>query len=165
MGKNNLQYVIGTEVPVPGGALNTKKGVRVTRASDVAETIEIHKQAFFTTGLHQAWKKVIAIVVQPGVEFGDDFVFPYQPDATQELSAFIESKGMVYEAHSTDYQTQAALQNMVRDHFAILKVGPALTFAYREAVFALAMMENELVASSERSNIISVMDEVMLRAP
>ena len=46
----------------------------------------------------------------------------------------------------------------MRDHFAILKVGPALTFAFREAVFALAMMENELFPSHERSNIISVLD-------
>ena len=92
-------------------------------------------------------------------------MLPYQPDATKELSAFIETQGLVYEAHSTDYQTREALHAMVRDHFAILKVGPGLTFAYREAVFALAMMENELVRSSERSNIISVMDEVMLQHP
>ena len=26
LGENRLQYVIGTEVPVPGGALPTKKG-------------------------------------------------------------------------------------------------------------------------------------------
>lgn len=162
-GNNNLKYVIGTEVPVPGGALNYEEGVHVTLSVDVAETIEIHRKAFFDIGLHQAWKRVIAIVVQPGVEYGDDFFIPYQPDAARELSSFIESKGMVYEAHSTDYQTQAALRNMVHDHFAILKVGPALTFAYREAIFALALMENEIVSSSERSNIITVLDEVMLR--
>lgn len=51
---------------------------------------------------------------------------------------------MVYEAHSTDYQTQTAYQELVRDHFAILKVGPALTFALREAIFALAQIEQEL---------------------
>lgn len=53
---------------------------------------------------------------------------------------------MVYEAHSTDYQTQAAYRELVRDHFAILKVGPALTFALREAIFALAQIEQELIA-------------------
>lgn len=165
LGEKRLQYVIGTEVPIPGGAVDHEEGVRVTRASDVAETLEIHKQVFFELGLHEAWKKVIAIVVQPGVEFGDDFVLPYKPEAAQELSAFIETQGLVYEAHSTDYQTQEALQALVRDHFAILKVGPGLTFAYREAIFALAMMENELVRSSERSNLITVMDEVMLQHP
>jgi D-tagatose-1,6-bisphosphate aldolase subunit GatZ/KbaZ len=54
---------------------------------------------------------------------------------------------------------------MVRDHFAILKVGPALTFAFREAVFALAMIENELIAHDQRSNIIQILDEVMVKHP
>ncbi len=165
LSSNRLQYVIGTEVPVPGGALAHEEGVRVTRVSDVADTLEIHKQAFFAAGLQQAWKKVVAIVVQPGVEFGDDFVLPYQPVAAQELTAFIKTQGLVYEAHSTDYQSQEALQALVRDHFAILKVGPGLTFAYREAVFALALMENVLIRSGERSDLISVMDEVMLKHP
>lgn len=53
---------------------------------------------------------------------------------------------MVYEAHSTDYQTRTAYWELVRDHFAILKVGPALTFALREAIFALAQIEQELIA-------------------
>jgi len=103
--------------------------------------------------------------VQPGVEFGDDFVLAYQPDAARELSSFIESQGWVYEAHSTDYQTQKSLSELVRDHFAILKVGPSLTFAYREAIFALAQIEHELIPANERSNIISVLDEVMVQRP
>ena len=77
----------------------------------------------------------------------------------------IESQPMVYEAHSTDYQKREALKNLVRDHFAILKVGPALTFAFREAVFILAKLEDELIPSEERSNILSVLDEVMLENP
>ena len=32
---------------------------------------------------------------------------------------------LVYEAHSTDYQTPANLRALVQKHFAILKVGPA----------------------------------------
>ena len=161
----SLRYVIGTEVPVPGGAAAHEDGVSVTRVNDVRETIEIHRQAFLALGLESAWERVIAVVVQPGVEFGDDFVLPYQPDQARDLSSFIESQGLVYEAHSTDYQTRTALRNLVRDHFAILKVGPGLTFAYREAIFALAMMENELIRADERSNIITVLDEVMMSRP
>jgi D-tagatose-1,6-bisphosphate aldolase subunit GatZ/KbaZ len=115
--------------------------------------------------LQFAWERVIAVVVQPGVEFGDDFVLEYQPDAAQELSRFIESQSMIYEAHSTDYQSRDALKNLVRDHFAILKVGPGLTFAFREAVFALAMIEDEMFAKTEQSNIIQVLDNVMLKHP
>jgi D-tagatose-1,6-bisphosphate aldolase subunit GatZ/KbaZ len=159
------RYVIGTEVPIPGGAQEYEDGVRVTKLEDARETIEIHRKAFYELGLQSAWERVIAVVVQPGVEFGDDFVLPYQPDAAKELSQFIESQPMVYEAHSTDYQTHDALRNLVRDHFAILKVGPGLTFTFREAVFALAMIEDELIKKDFRSNIIQVLDDVMMKHP
>ncbi len=137
-------YVIGSEVPVPGGELNDSEPPATTQPEDVAWTIPMTKDAFEARGLQSAWERVIAIVVQPGVEFGDSAVFPYVPEKTRDLAFFAEDQWQgVYEAHSTDYQTPAALRQMVRDHFAILKVGPWLTFAFREAVFALAAIEEE----------------------
>ena len=165
VGNENLHYVIGTEVPIPGGAKEHEEDASVTKVENVKQTIEVTREAFYRAGLGSVWDRVIAVVVQPGVEFGDDFVLSYQPKAAQGLSTFIESQPMVYEAHSTDYQKREALRNLVRDHFAILKVGPALTFAFREAVFALAKMENELVPSKERSNILSILDNIMLENP
>jgi D-tagatose-1,6-bisphosphate aldolase subunit GatZ/KbaZ len=164
-GKEDLRYVIGTEVPIPGGAKDYEEYISVTKVEDARQTIEVTREAFYRVGLESAWERVIAVVVQPGVEFGDDFILPYQPEATGELSKFIEIQPMVYEAHSTDYQTRQALKDLVRDHFAILKVGPALTFAFREAVFALAEIENELFAADESSNIISILDDVMVQHP
>lgn len=160
-----LRYIIGTEVPIPGGAVAHEEGVSVTKVEDVKQTIEVTRETFLREGLAEAWKRVVGVVVQPGVEFGDDFILPYQPEAARELSRYIESQSMVYEAHSTDYQTREALNNLVRDHFAILKVGPALTFAFREAVFALAMIEDELIKKDARSNIIRVLDDAMVRHP
>lgn len=165
VGKEGLRYVIGTEVPIPGGAKDYEECISVTKVEDARQTIEVTREAFYRVGLESAWERVIAVVVQPGVEFGDDFVLPYQPEAMGELSKFIESQPMVYEAHSTDYQTRQALKDLVRDHFAILKVGPALTFAFREAVFALAEIENELFAANESSNIISILDDIMVEHP
>jgi D-tagatose-1,6-bisphosphate aldolase subunit GatZ/KbaZ len=159
------RYIIGTEVPRPGGATANEEGMHVTEVDDVCETIEVHRNAFQDIGLEAAWERVIAVVVQPGVEFGDDSVTPYSSEAGHGLSGFIDGQSLVYEAHSTDYQTAEALRNMVRDHFAILKVGPALTFAYREAIFALAMIENEWIPKSARSNLLAVIDEVMLARP
>ena len=159
------RYVIGTEVPVPGGAREKESHLNVTRVTDAAETIDATRKAFYKRGLESAWERVIALVVQPGVEFGDDFVLDYDPQAAADLSAFIEGTDMVYEAHSTDYQTADALRQMVADHFAILKVGPALTYAYREVVFALAMMEAALVPKSKCSNLIETLDYVMLSNP
>ncbi|WP_194515902.1 class II D-tagatose-bisphosphate aldolase non-catalytic subunit, partial [Klebsiella pneumoniae] len=120
---------------------------------------------FRKLGLDAALERVIAIVVQPGVEFDHTQIIHYQPQEAKALSAWIESTPMVYEAHSTDYQTRQAYRALVRDHFAILKVGPALTFALREAIFALAQMENELIAPESRSRVMEVIDEVMLNEP
>jgi D-tagatose-1,6-bisphosphate aldolase subunit GatZ/KbaZ len=160
-----LRYVIGTEVPIPGGAHEHEETVSVTNVWDVEQTIQVTREAFLRVGLAEAWERVIAVVVQPGVEFGDDFILDYQPEKAIGLSRFIDSQPIVYEAHSTDYQTGTALKKLVEDHFAILKVGPALTFAFREAVFALAMMEDEMFSMDERSNIVRILDEVMIQRP
>jgi D-tagatose-1,6-bisphosphate aldolase subunit GatZ/KbaZ len=163
------QYVIGTEVPIPGGAVGEDESLQITPVENARYTIEATSQAFRDLGLEGAWSRVIALVVQPGVEFGDHSIHDYQPEKAAALSRFIETvPGMVYEAHSTDYQTRTALQKMVEDHFAILKVGPALTFAFREAVFALEFIEEELfqrAGEGERSNLQAVLEQEMLDYP
>jgi D-tagatose-1,6-bisphosphate aldolase subunit GatZ/KbaZ len=163
--EHKLRYVIGSEVPHPGGAATHEDGIRVTKVKDVQQMLEVMHAAFLSEGLQAAWERVIALVVQPGVEFGDDFVLDYNPKAAHELACFIETTPFVYEAHSTDYQTSDNLRNLIRDHFAILKVGPALTFAFRQAVFALATIENELVYPENRSRLIERLDEAMQRNP
>ena len=78
-------------------------------------------------------------MVQPGVEFDHLHVIDYERDATAELRRVLDDEDhLVFEAHSTDYQRPAQLRELVEDHWAVLKVGPALTFAMREALFALA---------------------------
>ncbi len=159
-------YVIGTEVPTPGGEASLDAGLQVTTPQAAAKTLEIHRQAFSAPDLAAAWQRVIAMVVQPGVDFDHSDVHHYDPEAAQELSRFLEAQPrIVFEAHSTDYQTEDALHALVRDHFAILKVGPAATFAWREALFALAAMEDELVPEAERSNLVAVLDDAMVRDP
>ncbi len=158
------RYVIGTEVPIPGGAQEHEAAVSVTKVNEAEQTIQVMREAFKREGLESASERILAVVVQPGVEFGDDFVLEYDPMVAHDLSRFIETQAMVYEAHSTDYQTREALKNLVGDHFAILKVGPGLTYAYREAVFALSMMENELFPNSH-SSLMQVLDEVMIQHP
>jgi D-tagatose-1,6-bisphosphate aldolase subunit GatZ/KbaZ len=164
-GRSELQFVIGTEVPPPGGAKADGEYLQVTSVEHASQAIESHRAAFHKLGLDSAWERVVAVVVQPGVEFGDDFVAAYQPAHARQLARFIETQSLVYEAHSTDYQSPQALRQMVGDHFAILKVGPALTFAYREAAFALALMEDELFPSAQRSNLIAVVDQAMVQHP
>jgi D-tagatose-1,6-bisphosphate aldolase subunit GatZ/KbaZ len=144
-------YVVGTEVPTPGGAAEDLEALAVTEPAAVSATIEAHRSAFVAAGLSDAWSRVIALVVQPGVEFDHHKVIDYVPSKAAELSKRIEREpALVYEAHSTDYQTAAALAALVRDHFAILKVGPGVTFALRESLWALADIEREMgVAPAE----------------
>ncbi|HWT78697.1 MAG TPA: class II D-tagatose-bisphosphate aldolase, non-catalytic subunit, partial [Candidatus Methylomirabilis sp.] len=163
------RYIIGTEVPIPGGEVGNETGLQVTRVASARQTLELTQAAFRKKGIENAWERVFGLVVQPGVEFGDRTLFPYRPEQAAELSRWIESiPGIVFEAHSTDYQALGALSRMVADHFAILKVGPALTFAFREAVFALESIEMELCTGSLsgcRSHLQDVIDQEMLDHP
>jgi len=160
------RYVIGTEVPIPGGAQDHESGVQITTIERAQQTIDQIRDAFLRLGLSSGWERVFALVVQPGVEYGDDFILDYRPEAAQYLTQFIETvPQLVYEAHSTDYQTRDALRRLVNDHYAILKVGPALTYAFREAVFGLAMIEDELITNEDNSHLIQVLDAVMVDQP
>ena len=162
--RNALVYVIGTEVPAAGGAKAGEGQLMISDPADAAATIELTQRAFSALGLDAAWERVIALVVQPGVEFGDASVHAYHRPAAAGLARFIKTQPrLVYEAHSTDYQTRSALRAMVEDGFAILKVGPALTFAFREAVFALAEMEEALCATPSR--IREALEAAMLADP
>ncbi|MDW5417517.1 D-tagatose-bisphosphate aldolase, class II, non-catalytic subunit [Iodobacter sp. CM08] len=158
-------YVIGTEVPVPGGAQESLDGVEVTSPAAAAQTLAVHQQVFADAGCAAAWSRVIAMVVQPGVEFDNHKVVRYQRDKAAALSHFITTQPMVYEAHSTDYQSEASLQKLVQDHFAILKVGPGLTFALREAMFALDAIEREAIGEFAASHLKDTLSQVMKEEP
>ncbi len=159
--KEPLAYVIGTEVPIPGGETDALETIAVTKPSAVQRTYAVHKAAFNKLNLDHALARVIALVVQPGVDFDNTSVTLYDAKRAASLSATAASlPGAAFEAHSTDYQTQACLAGLVAGQFAILKVGPELTLAYREAVFAMAAIEDQL-ALSNRSNIVAVIDEAM----
>ena len=163
---DNPVYVVGTEVPMPGGAHEVLEVLTPTSAEAARATLAAHENAFRTEGLEGVWNRVIALVVQPGVEFDHERVIDYERSLTGELRRVLDDRGrLVFEAHSTDYQTRANLRALVEDHWAILKVGPALTFAIREALFALAEIENELVAEGERSELFSVVEHRMQEEP
>lgn len=167
-GRNHDQlprYVIGSEVPSAGGTKAGEDHLSITDPKAATETIELVRTAFTSLGLESAWERVIALVVQPGVEFGDEEIHAYNRSEAADLSRFIETEsGIVYEAHSTDYQTKTNLRALVEDHFGILKVGPALTFAFREAVFSLAEIE-EVLVESEPSHIREALEQAITQNP
>ncbi|AEM85990.1 D-tagatose-bisphosphate aldolase, class II, non-catalytic subunit [Streptomyces violaceusniger] len=161
-----IRYVIGTEVPTPGGAHETLGALVPTTPEAARTTLEQHRKAFARQGIDEVWKRVMALVVQPAVEFDHLQVVDYRRELTEELRKVLDDEPtMVYEAHSTDYQTAEALTALVEDHWAVLKVGPGLTFALREALFALAAIEDELVPAAERSRLAEVVERRMLAEP
>lgn len=158
-------YIIGSEVPIPGGLQEQEETLEVTTPEDFEATYETFKKAFDHYNVNDVFESVIAIVVQPGVEFGDDDLFFYDRESAKELTSTLKEKydTLAFEGHSSDYQTPQHLRQMVEDGVVILKVGPALTFAYREALFSLAHIEN--VLCDEPSNFIDVLEKSMLEHP
>lgn len=159
-------YVIGTEVPVPGGAKESMEGMQITSPDAAKTTLAIHQKKWQQLGLAEVWPRVIALVVQPGVEFDHHNVEHYLPAKAKALSQFIETvPHLVYEAHSTDYQALDAYRQLVHDHFAILKVGPALTFALREGLFALDKLDREWNGERNAAHLHETLEQVMHEQP
>jgi len=161
-------FVVGTEVPTPGGSIQNEVTLEVSSLKETEENIQQTKDAFQKHKLEKAWEQTCAFVVQPEVEFSDNHIHAYDRDKASELSKLIENYyHLIFEAHSTDYQSDIHLKQMVTDHFSILKVGPALTFATREALFALEEIELELLKS--RSNNLSklrtTLESIMVENP
>lgn len=158
-------YIVGSEVPIPGGAQEAEDSIAVTKPSDFQATVSVFEDTFRQFGLENAWESVIGVVVQPGVEFGDESVFDYNRENAKELTAALNNyPQMVLEGHSTDYQTKYCLREMVEDGIAILKVGPALTYGFREGVLALSVIEDELFGE-QASKFMKVLERAMLENP
>jgi len=156
-------YIIGTEVPPPGGADHALDRIAPTSAAAARTTLQIHRKVFKEVGLSDVLARVIGLVVQPGVEFGNRNVVAYDPTQTEELTKVLDDvEGLVFEAHSTDYQGEGPLSDLVCDGFPILKVGPELTFALREALYALDLIASDLLPDYGDRPLFRTMEDEML---
>jgi len=159
-------YVIGTEVPPPGGADHALTTIEPTEASAARRTIDIHRRIFAEAGLAEAFARAIGLVVQPGVEFGNHNVISYDRGRIDALKQVLEDEPQfVFEAHSTDYQGTRPLTALVEDGFPILKVGPELTFVLREALYGLDLIASDLVPDYGERPLYAAMEALMLTHP
>jgi len=159
-------YVIGTEVPPPGGADHALTTIEPTEASAARRTIDIHRRIFAEAGLAEAFARAIGLVVQPGVEFGNHNVISYDRGRIDALKQVLEDEPQfVFEAHSTDYQGTRPLSALVEDGFPILKVGPELTFVLREALYGLDLIASDLVPDYGERPLYAAMEALMLAHP
>lgn len=158
-------YVIGSEVPIPGGEYEENSTLEVTDPIDFENTVKTYDEIFKEYGFDDAWESIIAVVVQPGVEFSHEDVHDYNRDDSKRLIEKLnEYPSLVFEGHSTDFQFKEKLREMVEDGVAILKVGPAVTFALREGLFSLSLMEKELIENN-RADFIELLEKVMMNNP
>ena len=110
-----VRYVIGTEVPVPGGAHETIDALAPTPPDAARATLAAHRGGLRGgRASTRVWPRIMALVVQPGVEFDHVRVFDYDPARTADLQHVLDDEpDMVFEAHSTDYQLTEGLTALV----------------------------------------------------
>ncbi|MEM8591394.1 MAG: class II D-tagatose-bisphosphate aldolase, non-catalytic subunit [Pseudomonadota bacterium] len=152
----DLLFVVGTEVPPPGGAhADEESDIAATDPAAATATLAAHDEAF------GALKDQIGgLVVQPGVEFSPTQVHHLPMDRDPGiLQALGDHPSLCLEAHSTDYQHPTVFPRLAELGFAFQKVGPALTFAYRAALYAL----DQLRAS--KGALQNAMEEAMCADP
>ena len=158
-------FIIGSEVPIPGGASGEEDGLSPTTPEALDEAITAYRAAFEAADIADAWPLVAAVVVQPGVEFSGTGIHPYDSAKAAPLMAALgQYEGLVFEGHSTDYQPLPCLQAMAQDGVALLKVGPEVTLALREALFALSFMEDAL-SPDEPSRFRQTLEAAMVQNP
>jgi len=138
-------YLVGADIP-PRGDRPVQEGFgAITEARDFQQILAACRKAFVEASLEDAWTRVIGAVVQPGVGYGDHAVFAYDRSKSGDLiAAAKQHSDLIFEATSTDYQRPEHLSQLVEDGVSVLKVGPALTFAMRECLFALECIEKEI---------------------
>ena len=163
---DQLVYIIGTEVPIPGGETDDMDTLTVTSVQRLRETIDTHQVAFARLGMEHVWERIVSVVTQPGVDFSHTAIHRFEPAKAEALSHAVQDfDHLTFEAHSTDYQPTKALQELVAKHFFFLKVGPELTFRMREAVFALAHLRDHLLSGDAGGGVLQALDEAMDNKP
>jgi len=151
-------YVIGADVPPPGGESSICQ--RVTTKEELERSLEYFKEAFKKEGIDYIFDYVIALVANFGFGFGNDEIVDFDMEKVKPLKELLAKYNIVFEGHSTDYQTKENLKRMVECGIAILKVGPALTFALRETLVALSHIEEEIYSNEKEK--LSRFREVLL---
>ena len=167
--KNNFKlpyYIIGTEVPAPGGANHLLNEITPTTPMAAKKTIDTHVSLIKNEGLGEIIPRIIGLVVQPGVEFGNQNIIRYDRKKVTTLCNVLKDyPNWIFEAHSTDFQSKHKLAELVKDGFSILKVGPELTFSLREGLYALDLIAGELSHSYGNRPLYKTMEQLMVATP
>ena len=130
--------IIGTEVPLSGS--NEKGKIKITQGEQI--NLEVKKFKGLLNKLYKG-KLKFGLVVEPGMRFMHNNILKPNLSNFKKQKKISKSKNFVFEAHSTDYQPLNILQNLVRNNFKFLKVGPELTYNYARSLFFMEKIEKK----------------------
>lgn len=158
-------FVIGSDVPFPGGQMVADKGtIEITPPENLWHTLDLYQKEFAKAGYEKAFADIIGMVVELGLEFDEYEGYRSEPVIALK-SAMDQFPELVLEAHSTDFQKAETLTSMKHDGVGILKVGPELSYAHREALLALSAIEAELIPEDVRGDYPAVLEAAMVEDP
>jgi hypothetical protein len=81
-------YVVGTEVPTPGGETLPGEAPSVTKVGQLHHSLEVFRAAFHNQKMSEAWERVIGVDID-GKQTHDDFSLP----ACFTAMVFIQTAG------------------------------------------------------------------------
>lgn len=111
----------------------------VTSPEDLAEALTRHEAAFAEADLAGAWRRVHTMSVRFGMGFTPAHVERFDIEQPDQLSAVLRDHDRIaLEAEAVDYQSARVCADLTRRNVAVLKLGPSLSFAWREALYGLS---------------------------
>jgi len=142
---------------------------RAASRKDVENAVNRFAQIAAAAGLPEMKKRLLAVRASPGSGFDSEKVIPFDSSLIKEMGGCGHGGHPVaLEVQQADFQPQTVLNQLVDSHFAFLSVGSELTYVMREALFSLAVMENETMIGKPGvylSNFIIELDRAMQSAP
>ena len=160
-------YVIGVHPRQEAGRVEDQR--RMVNRKDIEDAVDQFAQTAEAAGLPDIKERLPAARIFLGTGYDSENIIPFDSSLLKELGGCVcRDRSVVLEAPQTDFQSQIVLDKLVDNHFAVLSVGPELTYAMREALFSLALMENETMLGKPGvylSNYIIELDRAMQSAP
>jgi len=147
----NKFIIIGTEVPLSGSG-DTEKVV-VTKQKQIEDEVRKFRDILKSLKIKN---KLFGLVVEPGMKYNHSSILKPNLSSFSKKKKLSKKNNFVYEAHSTDYQSQLILKKLVKNNFKFLKVGPELTYNYSRSLFLMHNIEKKIYKKND-SNIKNIL--------
>lgn len=132
-----FNYVTSAEVSRADGTKNPHDQVSIVPAHTTKNIIIRHKQFFGDKVLQASFEQRVA---QPSLQSNVDFIGHIDCNSLSDPKYALSHDPLwEFDTHFTHYQDGNIFFQSAKRLFALLKIGSALTFAYRRAIDALCM--------------------------